>query len=193
MDETVIAPRIGGKVFELQGYNKQSTTETTGKVIQTAREYLSMFPELYEIVIRIDDDGVGGGVTDGLKEFFDYNPFPVQVQIVPMGNGRKAEDDEHYENRGTEMWAAIRDFLTDNLSAYMQGNPPEIQLPNDEKLISQLTTRKYRMTSKGRIALERKEDMKKRGLDSPDRADAVALAFAPEKEMYWSNERPTGW
>lgn len=192
-DETVIAPRIGGKVFELRGFNRQSTTETTGRVIETCRMYIEQYRQINDIIIRVDDDGVGGGVTDGLKEFFDYNPFPVQVQIVPMGNGRKAEDDEHYENRGTEMWAAIRDFLTDNLSAYMQGNPPEIQLPNDEKLISQLTTRKYRMTSKGRIALERKEDMKKRGLDSPDRADAVALAFAPEKEMYWSNERPTGW
>lgn len=63
------------------------------------------------------------------------------------------------------------------MKAYLNGLEPVIELPDDEKLIAQLSTRKFKMTSRGRIALERKEDMKKRGLDSPDRADAVALAF----------------
>ncbi|MDF1510584.1 DEAD/DEAH box helicase family protein [Robertmurraya sp. DFI.2.37] len=192
-DETVIAPRIGGKVFDLRGYNKQSTTKTTGRIIQTAREFIAEYPQIHEIVIRIDDDGVGGGVTDELMEFTRTESFPVPIRVVPMGNGRVAEDNEHYDNRGTEMWAAIRDLLQANISAYLQGTQAEIQLPKDEKLISQLTTRKYHMTSKGKVKLERKEDMKKRGLQSPDRADALALAFAPEKEMQWATERPTGW
>ncbi|KYC94378.1 hypothetical protein B4102_3599 [Heyndrickxia sporothermodurans] len=191
-DETVIAPRIGGKIFDLRTYNKQSTTETTGRIIEAARYFYSEY-SIRHVKVKIDDDGVGGGVTDQLHEIVAQEHFPFTIEVIPVGNGRTANDEEHYENRGTEMWASIRDRLQDNLSAYMQGEKASVQLPNDEKLISQLTTRKYKMTSKGRIMLERKEDMKKRGLDSPDRADAVALAFAPEKEMQWSSERPTGW
>ncbi|MBG9656070.1 phage terminase large subunit [Cytobacillus firmus] len=192
-DETVIAPRIAGKVFNLQCYNKKGTTETTGNIIATAREFHSLFPFINHVLIKIDDDGVGGGVTDQLNEIIMQENFPFTIQVLPVGNGRTAHDNEHYENRGTEIWAAIRDRLKENLTEYLQDNPATVQLPKDDRLISQLTTRKYRMTSKGRIMLERKEDMKKRGLDSPDRADAVALAFATEKDMLWSSERPAGW
>jgi phage terminase large subunit len=192
-DETVIAPRIGGKVFELLCYHKKSTTETTGNIIATARRFHSLYPFLRHVFVNIDDDGVGGGVTDQLNEIINSETFPFSIQVNPIGNGRTALDNEHYDNRGTEIWAAVRDRLKDNLSAFLLGEQLVIELPKDERLLSQLTTRKYRMTSKGKIVLERKEDMKKRGLDSPDRADAVALAFAPSQELTWSNKRPSGW
>ncbi|MCM3573296.1 DEAD/DEAH box helicase family protein [Mesobacillus subterraneus] len=192
-DETVIAPRIGGKVFELLCYNKKGTTETTGNVIRSAREFHRMYPFIQHVYIKIDDDGVGGGVTDQLNEIISQEIFPFSIQVIPVGNGRKAEDSEHYDNRGTEVWAAVRDELKANMTAYIQGQPAVVQLPNDERLISQLTTRKYKMTSKGKIKLERKEEMKKRGLDSPDRADAVALSFATDQELMWTNQRPAGW
>ncbi|WP_141432426.1 DEAD/DEAH box helicase family protein [Bacillus sp. 03113] len=191
-DETVISPRIGGKIFDLRCFNKQSTTATTGRIIEAARYFHAEYFIRY-VKVKIDDDGVGGGVTDQLNEIISQEFFPFSIEVIPIGNGRKANDDEHYENRGTEIWASIRDRLQENLSAYLQGEAATVQIPNDEKLISQLTTRKYKMTSKGRIMLERKEDMKKRGLDSPDRADAVALAFATDKDMQWSSERPSGW
>jgi phage terminase large subunit len=175
-DETVIAPRIGGKVFNLQCYNKQDTMVTSGWVLATARQYLELFPNIIQVQIKIDDDGVGGGVTDRLNEVIAEGSFPVPYYIIPVHNGGKACD-EHFENMGTEIWAVIRELLQLNFSAYMQGKEPMVELPDDEMLISQLTTRKYRMTSRGRITLERKEDMKKRGLKSPDRADAVALSF----------------
>jgi phage terminase large subunit len=192
-DETVIAPRIGGKVFELLCYQKKSTTETTGNIIATARRFHSNYPRIRHVFVKIDDDGVGGGVTDQLNEIIKQEMFPFSIEVIPVGNGRTALDHEHYDNRGTEVWAAVRDHLKENLSAYLLGEQPTVELPNDERLISQLTTRKYRMTSKGKIVLERKEEMKKRGLDSPDRADAVALAFAPSQEMLWSDQRPNGW
>ncbi|RKD20971.1 terminase B [Ammoniphilus oxalaticus] len=192
-DATVIAPRIGGRLFDLQDYTKQGTTETTGHIIRTARDYHERYPFINDVVIKVDDDGVGGGVTDQLEEIIQTERFPFSIRVVPIGNGRKAEDTEHYENRGTEIWASVRDWLTENLSLYLQGSEGTVQFPDDDELISQLTSRKYRITSKGRIMLERKEDMKKRGLDSPDRADAVALAFATEEEMMWSSERFANW
>ncbi len=175
-DETVIAPRIGGKVFNLRCYNKQDTMVTTGWVLSAAAEFLSLFPNIVQVQIKVDDDGVGGGVTDRLNEVIAESSFPVPYIVIPVHNGGKAND-EHYDNMGTECWAVVRELLQQNFSRHMQGNEPFVELPDDEMLISQLTTRKYRMTSRGKIALERKEDMKKRGLKSPDRADAVALAF----------------
>lgn len=173
-DETVIAPRIGGKVFELRCYLKQDTMVTAGWVLATAQEFMELFPYIVQVEIKIDDDGVGGGVTDRLNEVIAELGLPYIV--IPVHNGGKATDD-HFENMGTQCWAAVKELLQLNFSNYIQGNRPFVELPDDEKLISQLTTRKYRMTSRGRVALERKEDMKKRGLRSPDRADAVALAF----------------
>lgn len=173
-DETVIAPRVGARCFELQPYRKQDTMVTAGWVLDTARRYMQEHPEIKRVVVKVDDGGVGGGVTDRLNEVVREESLPYT--IVPINNQGKARD-EHYENLGTEVWAALRDALEENCSNYIQGESPVIELPNDERLISQLSTRKYHMTSRGRIALERKEDMKKRGLDSPDRADAVTLAF----------------
>lgn len=174
-DETVIAPRIGHKVFSLQCYSKQSTTATTGRVLAIAKEYMKKYPRITEVHIKVDDSGVGGGVTDELKEaVYDQN---LPYTIIPINNGSSPEDD-HYENKGTECWAAVREVLEEAFSRHIRGEAADIEFPDDEKLVTQLTSRKYRMTSKGKIALERKEDMKKRGLESPDRADAVVLAFA---------------
>lgn len=74
--------------------------------------------------------------------------------------------DEHYENLGAEMWAYIKGQLEQNMSNYMNNEPAVLQLPDDDVLTSQLTSRKWSMTSKGKILLESKKDMKKRGLKS---------------------------
>lgn len=193
-DETVIAPRIGMKVFDLKWYNKQDTMETAGQVLNIGREMLRSFPQLEFVEIKVDDSGVGGGVTDRLNEVIAEEGM-YGWRVIPINNGGKPTDDEveHYENRGTEAWAIVRDVLQESFSKHIQGEPIGVELPNDERLITQLTQRKYRMTSKGRLALERKEDMKKRGLDSPDRADAVILSFVTDKALHYTNQRPAGW
>ena len=176
-DETIIAPRIGGKCFDLKAYTKQDTTATTGWVLATARDMFAAYPQLVRAEIMVDDTGVGGGVTDQLNEAIRSQGLPYTV--YPVNNESTAEDKEHYDNLVTEQHAALREWLQENFSAFIQGNEATIQLPNDEKLIAQLTSRKYYMTNKGKIRLESKKDMKKRGLASPDRADAIVLAFAP--------------
>jgi phage terminase large subunit len=173
-DETVIAPRIGNKVFSLHCYNKQDTMVTAGWVLNIAKSLLETYPFLKSVMIKVDDSGVGGGVTDRLNEVIDEERLPFTV--IPVVNNGRSEDD-HYDNVGTEGWSIVKDILEENLSDHLQGHKPSVEFPKDEKLISQLTTRKYKMTSRGKITLERKEDMKKRGLQSPDRADSVVLAF----------------
>jgi phage terminase large subunit len=165
-DETIILPRIGNVVPTLHRYTKQGTTETAGWVVRHAKDYMVLYHRS-SCVVKIDDDGVGGGVTDIVRELVRVERLPITV--VDCHNGGKAKDADHYENWGAESWANIKDLLQER----------EIQIPNDEDLIGQLSTRKYSITPKGRIRLETKEDMKKRGLRSPDRADALVLAFAP--------------
>lgn len=178
-DETVIAPRIGMKVFDLVAHHKKDTMETTGTIIATVKKFLVEYPHINRVKIKVDDDGIGGGVTDRLNEII--NEEGLDWEVYPMKNGSaatNAEDDEHYKNLGTELWARVKNLLQENMTEFLQGNDPIMQIPNDDKLISQLTTRKYKLDSRGRIMLEKKDDMKKRKLPSPDRADAVVLAFA---------------
>ena len=51
-----------------------------------------------------------------------------------------------------------------------------VELADDAETIAQLSVRRYTLTSSGRLEVESKKEMKKRGLDSPDRADALALS-----------------
>lgn len=164
-DQSVICPRIGNYVPFLKTYNKQDTMTTAGHVIKLAKELMLKYGRP-TCVVKIDDDGVGGGVTDRLREI--VREEGLYIDVIDCHNGGKALNPENYENWGSESWATIRELLHDG----------EIQIPNDEDLIGQLSTRKYKVTSKGKIRLESKEEMKKRGLRSPDRADALVLAFA---------------
>lgn len=153
----------------METHTKQGLMETTGYIVAACRELIHTY-QRKKIRAKIDDDGLGGGVTDRLVEMIQNRELDFELEVVRCGNGRATSDEEkeNYENWGAEAWAIVRDLL------YRQ----ELEIPNDDDLIAQLSTRKFRMTSKGKIALESKKDMKKRGLRSPDRADALVLAFA---------------
>jgi phage terminase large subunit len=113
----------------------------------------------------VDVVGVGAGVVDQLEA----EGYPVNG--VNVGEG--ANDSEHYVNKRAELFWALRERHEDG----------EIDLDeNDEELANQLTDIIYGFDVRGRIYIERKEDAKKRGVPSPDKADAVMLAFAPFDE-----------
>jgi hypothetical protein len=81
--------------------------------------------------------------------------------------GERAFDNERFLNTRAEMYWALRErFITG-----------DIQIPFDEDLMSQLSNIKFKFTAKGQIQIESKEDMKKRGMSSPDKADALMLCF----------------
>lgn len=177
-DKTIIAPRIGYRVLELQQYSKKDTMETVGNIIRTVERLKKENTQINKVVVKIDDDGLGGGVTDRLKEV--NRQKRLGYIIVPIKNGSKADDSNHYYNKSAEMWDTLREILDDNLSKFLQGEPGVIELPKDDTLIKQLSNRKYKVDSKGRIELESKEEMKKRIGESPDRADAVIYSFAKD-------------
>ena len=194
-DKTVVTTRQGMRVDPQRKYAKQSTMETVGHVLRICKDWISAWterhPGLYDAYgssltgrcrVRIDDSGVGGGVTDRLKEVVEEEGLPIEV--IPCNNGGKAMD-AHYENAGTEMWGNVRELMEQTFSAKARGEEPILQLPQDDELIKQLANRKYHITSRGRIVLEKKEDMKKRGLGSPDCADSLALClYNPQTMSY---------
>ena len=95
---------------------------------------------------------------------------------IPVNNGASATDD-YYHNLGAQLWGEFRDALEENFSAVMQGKTPVIELPYDDEMIKQLSNRKKKITSKGKIQLESKDDMKARNVGSPDIADSITLAW----------------
>lgn len=173
-DKTVITPRIAGKIFQFKKYSKKSTMETAGNVILMCKEYMKKYPKLKKCVIKVDDTGVGGGVTDRIREVVAEESLPYSV--IPVNNGASATD-EYYANLGSQIWGLLRDALEENFSHMIQGEPVTLEMPNDAEMIKQLSSRKQKITSKGKIQLESKDDMKARGLGSPDIADSVTLAF----------------
>lgn len=174
-DKTLIAPRIGNKVFDLQEYSKKDTMETTGNIIKTVEDFRSKNSQVNKVVIKIDDDGLGGGVTDRLREV--NTERKLGYIIIPIKNGAKAKESDHYYNKAAEMWDTMKELLDDNMSKFLQGETGSIELPDDPTLIKQLSNRKYSIHSDGRIKLEDKSEMKKRIGESPDRADAVIYSF----------------
>lgn len=176
-DETVIVARIGSVMLKMETYAGQNTMKTTGAVWRLAHDLMKEYNKT-GCYIKVDDDGIGGAVTDRLRELVDENEAEG-IEVIDCHNGASAEDSDRYDNWGSEAWAEFRQLLKDG----------KITLLDDDQLIGQLTTRKYKITSKGKIRLESKDEMKKRGLRSPDRADAVILAFKDaESTAFYADE-----
>ena len=185
-DETIIAQNMGGKITCPVRFKGKSLMQTVGEIVRLYRQVLEEDPEYTGMIYaNIDDTGLGGGVTDRLEEV-KVEEHLSRLVIVPVNAAARVPDDvvedgtktvkasEVYENLTTYMWSLIKTGL-ERESLYM------LDVAKDNEMIAQITCRKYRLTSRGKIVLESKDDMKKRGLSSPDRADALALSLYREK------------
>lgn len=112
--------------------------------------------------ILVDSIGLGAGVCDRLREM----RLPARGINVSESPAMK----ELYRNMRAELWYAALAWL----------QALDSKLPADDKLFGELTAVKYKFTSNGKIQVESKEDMKKRGRPSPNRADAFILTFASD-------------
>jgi len=151
-DQSVIIIRQQRKIHAIYKYRKLDLTQLRDKTI-------GHFKEWKGDKIFTDDTGVGGGLTDMLREL----KFPVVGVIV----GGKADDNVMYFNKRAECLGIMRECMKRGM-----------ELPRDSELETQLTSIEYGFAQGGAIQIEKKEDMKKRGLDSPDIVDAIAISFA---------------
>lgn len=164
-DNTVFVVVQGQVVLDIEKACQPDLMATVGRAVQLIEKHRARS-------IRIDDTGVGGGVTDRLKEVQSdhsrYTPLG-ECESVAFIFGRKAFQPERFADVRSEMWWILSERLR-------QG---KLQIPRNLALFEQLAAPQMLEDSTGRLRLESKDSMRRRSLRSPDLADALALAVYP--------------
>jgi len=152
-DRTVIQPRQGLAAFVPKVLHGAQTMEVADAVME-------MWESFSANSVQIDaSGGYGAGVVSRLMQL-NYSPSPIQF-------GGKARDDR-YENKSAEMWWDMKLW-------FEQGGA----LPQMQEYVVDISGRRFDYkNARGRLALERKDQMRARGLSSPDLGDALACTFA---------------
>lgn len=128
--------------------------------------------------VKIDSIGVGWGVSSLLVEWGKEGRHAAE--IVPVNVAEKAQDSAKFTNQRAEMWWAMRSLLQPDSNGQQ-----ELTLDIGRRELLQLTAPTYRSNSTGRLQIESKADMKRRGVTSPDRAEALLLAvFEPPRKGF---------
>jgi len=158
-DATALCKRQGPIVTELRSWRGLDLMQTTGRIVA---EYEALAPSKRPAEILVDSIGVGSGVVDRLQE------LGVPVRGVNVAESPSMGDT--YMNLRSELWFKCKAWLEDR----------SCKLPKDDQLIAELTAIRYSFTSSGKMKAESKDEMRKRGLGSPDLADALCLTMASD-------------
>jgi hypothetical protein len=152
-DRSVIVERKGRIAKMLRTMRGQDTMALTGEIMNILNEASKKEP--YDFVC-VDVIGVGSGVVDRLRE--------QGVSVIGVNVGERPRM-ENCKNLRAELWQRMKSWLS-------EGNV-------EECFRDDIIGPQYSFDSSGNLVIERKEDMKKRGLASPDLADALCLTFFP--------------
>ena len=150
-DEFVIAKRQGLAFSILKTFQKNDDDFRMAGII-------AQLEDEHKADAVFIDQGYGTGIFSAGKA------MGREWMLVNFGD---ASDDPGYFNKRAQMWGEMKKWL-------QQGGA----IPDDQVLANDLIGPEAQMRTEGKIQLERKEDMKKRGIPSPNRADALALSFA---------------
>jgi hypothetical protein len=166
-DETAFVFRRGDALEGVVRLRGLDTMQVAGRAADAIRTH-------DPAAVFVDGIGVGAGVVDRLRQ--------LGFAIVDVNAAGAAADPQRYANKRAEMWGRMRDWLTAG------GCLPA----DDVALAEELAGPEYGFDSGNRILLERKDDMKRRGLASPDAADALALTFAETvaARPWWTEPEP---
>jgi hypothetical protein len=158
-DKTVISVRQGRKLHPQMKFRELNTMEVAaivGGVINTYKKTGLL------AAVFVDEVGIGAGVVDRLRQ--------LGYEVIGVNGGLKPIDDKTYYNKRAEMWGRMRNWLRDGADIPI----------DDSELRTSLIGVEYGFDEKERIRLERKQDMKKRGMPSPDEADSLSVTFAED-------------
>ena len=150
-NSSTICVRQGRKVYPIEVLPKQDLMQTAHHVAEAIRRE-------NPVSIFVDGSGIGAGVVDRLRQ--------LGFQVVDV-NGGNSSLNPRFLNKRAEMWYEMKEFV-EGLC----------ELPKDSRLKEELTCVEYGFTDKGRLRLDRKEDIMEDYGFSPDRADALAMTFA---------------
>jgi hypothetical protein len=168
-DETSVLLRHGMESGPHDSWNGLDTMESVGRVVAFLDKYGYTKENTTEV--RVDDVGVGAGIADRMKE------LGWKVRRVNVGG--KSSDKEKWPNLRHELWWQLRmRYQEDRIAPMAAGRWNAWQGKFDDEMKGQLSDIKFRYDSNHtRPLIERKEEAKKRGVKSPDRAEAQMLAF----------------
>jgi len=152
-DRTVLCKRQGNVVIEVRAWSGADLMQTVGRVMHEADADKPA-------EIMVDSIGLGAGVADRLREQ-GLNVRDVNVAEVSALNPQAAKLRD-------ELWMTLKDWLAKR----------SCRLPKDDELRGELVGPTYTFLSNGKLKVESKIDMKKRGLRSPDKGDSLCLTFA---------------
>lgn len=158
-DTTALCKRRGNATLEpCKEWRKLDTMQVVGKI---AVEYRQTPEGDRPVCINTDVIGLGAGVVDRGRE------IGLPMRAVNVGE-RPSTDVDRFMRQRDELWFLARDWLANR----------DCIMVRDDKLMSELVQPKYKTESSGKLKVESKDDMKARGLKSPNVADAFCLTFA---------------
>ena len=156
-DKSALAKKKGNVITEVKKWRGLDLMQLVGAI---KAEYDS--EESYDrpTSIYIDSIGLGSGVVDRLRE--------LGLPAVGINVSESPAMKNAYVNLRGELWGKMKNWLEQRGCA----------LPKDDDLLADLTAPRYTFNSSGKLKVESKDEMKKRGLASPDLADACILTLA---------------
>lgn len=161
-DESVLAKRCG-RDARSRPWKRWAKMDAMTMASDVALEAQKDHPD----AILVDAGNIGGAVIDRLRQLLPDTPV---FEVWFGGEGREAELEPgvsiRTKNKRSQIWTQMRAWLRTGA------------IPDGDKLRDDLVGPLYAFDEKQAIALERKQDMKKRGLSSPDDGDALACTFA---------------
>jgi phage terminase large subunit len=158
-DTTALAKRRGNVLTEpVREWKKIDLMQTVGNIME---EYSLTPLEKRPSAINVDVIGLGAGVVDRLRE------LGLPVRGVNVGEAA-ATSPERFMRLRDELWWKARDWFDSRA----------VTMPKDDALVAELVGPTYKLESSGKLKVEGKDDMKKRGIKSPNKADAFCLTFA---------------
>lgn len=154
-DHSVILQRHGNIITHIQTYTNINTMQLAGHIAHTIRAS-------QPLQTCIDEIGIGAGVIDRLQE--------QGLGIHPINVSKPSINDEKrlFANRRAQTYWQLRELFETR----------QIRIPNHPQLLGQLAALRYTYDSSGRLLIESKEQIRRRGLPSPDHADALMLSYA---------------
>lgn len=158
-DRSVLCKRRGNVVTEFKTWQGLDLMQLTGAVVNEIRKDSPA-------EICIDAIGLGSGVADRLREVAPVEKLKIAVRDVNVSEA-SAMNDQAAKLRD-ELWLSAKDWL----------DKRACKLPKDDDLRAELAAPTYTFTSNGKVKVEGKAEMKRRGMRSPDKADALCLTFA---------------
>ena len=165
-DRTVICPRIGATVPDRI---KEIDNKTLKEVVKAVADEIYYWREEMDREVRAVFIEGGGSLGWGVIEDLWSLGFEQVRDINPAA---RSSDPDRFSNKKAEMWSSMKDWLEEG----------GCELPRNDTLLEELITIKQKPDMRNRVKLETKDELRRRGVRSPDYADALALTFAEPVE-----------